>query len=130
MEFATQRELLEYLWKNPNDRNLVQRMVARGDVHKEEGMYIYEPQVKVKDLYNEIAQLKEKISLLENNVYTFDDGGDYNEAKAQRDYYQDLYEKEVKEKQEIIRRCFRRIQKANPRANREEFRDWVLSNGD
>lgn len=93
-------------------------------------MYIYEPQVKVKDLYSEIAQLKEKISLLENNVYTFDDGGDYNEAKAQRDYYQDLYEKEVKEKQEIIRRCFRRIQKANPRANREEFRDWVLSNGD
>ena len=130
MEFRTQRELLEYLGKCPNDRNLVQRMMARGDVHKEDGMYIYIPQVKVKDLYNEIAQLKDKISLLENNVYTFDDGGDYNEAKAQRDYYQDLYEKEVKEKQEIIRRCFRRIQKANPRANREEFRDWVLSNED
>ena len=128
MEFRTQKNLLEYLGKNPDDRHLVERMIKRWEVHVEGGMYIYEPQVKVKDLYNEIAQLKDKISLLENNVYTFNDGGDYNEAKAQRDYYQDLYEKEVKEKQEIIRRCFRRIQKANPRANREEFRDWVLSN--
>lgn len=132
MEFATQRELLEHLGKNPNDRKLVQRMMLRGDVHKEDGMYVYIPQVKVRDLYDEIAQLKEHIHTLEENVYTFNETKDYssayNEAKAQRDYYQDLYEKEVQSKQEIIRKCFRRIQQIKPRADWEEFRDWVLSN--
>ena len=132
MQFSTQRELLEYLGKCPNDRNLVQRMIARGDVHKEGGMYIYLPQVKVKDLYNEIAQLKSQVESLEDNVYTFDDGKDYveayKEAKAQWDYYQNLYESEVKRKQEIIRKCFRWIQTIKPRADSEEFRDWVLSN--
>ena len=130
MQFRTQRELLEYLGKCPNDRNLVQRMIARGDVHKEEWMYIYEPQVSVKDLYSEIAQLKEKISLLENNVYTFNDSWNYDEAKAQRDYYQDLYEKEKADKQFRIRKCFRWIQQIKPKANWEEFRDWVMSNED
>ena len=69
---------------------------------------------------------------LEDNVYTFDDGKDYveayKEAKAQWDYYQNLYESEVKRKQEIIRKCFRWIQTIKPRADWEEFRDWVLSN--
>lgn len=36
MGFETQRALLEYLGKNPNDRNLVQRMIAKGDVYKED----------------------------------------------------------------------------------------------
>jgi len=35
MEFTTQAELLEHLGKNPNDRSLVQRMIARGEVVKE-----------------------------------------------------------------------------------------------
>jgi len=127
MQFRTQRELLEYLGKCPNDRNLVQRMIARGDVHKEEWMYIYEPQVSVKDLYSEIAQLKEKTSLLENNVYTFNESWNYDEAKAQRDYYQDLYEKEKADKQNKIRKCFRWIQQIKPSADWEEFRDWVMN---
>ena len=131
MQFETKKALLEYLGKNPDDRKLVDRMMLRGDVHKEDGMYVYIPQVKVRDLYDEIAQLKEHIHTLEGNVYTFNEAKDYSaaykEAKAQRDYYQDLYENEVKSKQEIIRKCFRRIQQIKPRANWEEFRDWVLS---
>ena len=134
MEFETKKALLEYLGKNPNDRKLVDRMMLRGEVHKEDGMYIYIPQVKVKDLYDEITELKGHIRLLEENVYTFNETKDYsaayNEAKAQRDYYQDLYEKEVQSKQEIIRKCFRRIQQIKPKADWEEFRDWVLSNED
>lgn len=126
MEFATQRELLEYLWKNPNDRNLVQRMVARGDVYKEDGMYILSIQKKKKDLVDEVRELKQKVEMLESNVYTFGKD-DYEEAKAQWDYYKDLYEKEKADKQNRIRKCFKRIQQIKPRANWEEFRDWVLS---
>jgi hypothetical protein len=35
MEFTTQRELLEYLGKNPDDRNLVQRLIIKGEVVRE-----------------------------------------------------------------------------------------------
>ena len=35
MEFRTQRELLEYLGKNENDRNLVQRLIIKGEVVRE-----------------------------------------------------------------------------------------------
>ena len=94
-------------------------------------MYIYIPQVNVRDLYSQISQLKSQVETLEENVYTFDDGKDYvsayKEAKANSDYYQDLYEKEVKVKQEIIRKCFRWIQQIRPNADWEEFRDWVLN---
>ena len=39
MEFGTQRELLEYLGKHPDDRKLVQRMIKRGEVFKKDGVY-------------------------------------------------------------------------------------------
>jgi hypothetical protein len=39
MEFETQRELLAYLGKCENDRNLVQRMIRRGEVYKRDGIY-------------------------------------------------------------------------------------------
>lgn len=101
-------------------------MVARGDVYKEDGMYILSIQKKKKDLVDEVRELKQKVEMLESNVYTFGKD-DYEEAKAQWDYYKDLYEKEKADKQNRIRKCFKRIQQIKPRANWEEFRDWVLS---
>ena len=59
MEFATQAELLEHLGKNPNDRSLVQRMMARGEVIKEWGMYvIVDKDIIIKELKEEIKELK------------------------------------------------------------------------
>lgn len=60
MEFRTQAELLEYLGKNPNDRRLVQRMVSRGEIVKEGGMY------KLVNKDEEIKKLEERIFFLEN----------------------------------------------------------------
>ena len=101
-------------------------MIARGDVYKEDGMYILNIQKKKKDLVDEVRELKQKVEMLESNVYTFGKD-DYEEAKTQWKYYKDLYEKEKADKQERIRKCFRRIQQIKPRANWDEFRDWVLS---
>lgn len=42
MKFQTKKELLRYLWKNEDDRKLVDRMIARGDVRYEERLYILE----------------------------------------------------------------------------------------
>lgn len=59
MEFATQAELLEHLGKNPNDRSLVQRMMARGEVVKEWGVYvIVDKDIIIKELKEEIKRLK------------------------------------------------------------------------
>ena len=53
---------------------------------------------------------------------------EYKEARVQRLYYADEYEKEKKDKEFRIRKCFQWIKARNPRANWEEFRDWVMSN--
>lgn len=130
MEFSTQRELLEYLGKHPDDRKLVQRMMKRWEVYKKDGVYYLIDNFRKKavwDLYDEIRELRGKVEQLEDNVYSFNWVGDYNEAKAQWEYYQDLYEKEKADKQFRIRKCFRWIQTIKPRADWEEFRDWVMS---
>lgn len=133
MEFETQRALLAYLGKCENDRNLVQRMIKRWEVYKKDGVYYLIDNFRkraVWDLYDEIRELRGKVELLESNVYNFWDVSDFNEAKAQWEYYQDLYEKEKADKQFRIRKCFRRIQTIKPRADWEEFRDWVMNDED
>ena len=67
--YSTQAELLEHLGKNPNDRSLFQRMLARGDVAKDEdGMYyivskdaiIDELKQRIKELGGMEATLRDK----------------------------------------------------------------------
>ena len=64
MEFTTQAELLEYLGKNPNDRNLVQRMIRRGEVVKRDGMYHI---VNKKAIIEENIELREEIERLKKS---------------------------------------------------------------
>lgn len=42
MRFQTKKELLRYLWKNEDDRKLVDRMIARGEVIVENRLYVIE----------------------------------------------------------------------------------------
>jgi hypothetical protein len=51
---------------------------------------------------------------------------DLKEATAQWHYYEEEYEREKKDKENRIRKCFQWIKAKNPRANWEEFRDWVM----
>lgn len=64
MEFETQRALLEYLGKNPNDRNLVQRMIAKGKVYKDNGMYVL---VDRGSLLDEVIRLREDVKELKKS---------------------------------------------------------------
>ena len=63
MGFETQSALLRYLWKNENDRSLVQRMMSRGEILRRDWMYI----LVDKDL--EIKELRSKIATLERSKY-------------------------------------------------------------
>ena len=64
-KFRKKRELLEYLGKNPNDNKLVDRMLLRGEVHMENGMYIYES--KEMALQQEVDELKKENKNLKEN---------------------------------------------------------------
>lgn len=57
--FETKKALLEYLGKNPNDRKLVDRLILRGEVHLEDGMYYLVDKDAV------IKELEERIIFLE-----------------------------------------------------------------
>ena len=70
--FETQRGVLEYLGKNPNDRSLIQRKIARGEIVKEDGMYyVKEVGVGPEDICNAstILELKEEIEKLKEENY-------------------------------------------------------------
>lgn len=123
--FETKKALLEHLGKNPDDRKLVDRLILRGDVHIEDGMYY----IVDKDAI--IDWLREAVKKLRGEITTMRESNwDLEEAKAQWEHYQNLYEEEKADKQERIRKCFRRIQTIKPRADWEEFRDWVMSDED
>lgn len=123
--FETKKALLEHLGKNPDDRKLVDRLILRGDVHIEDGMYY----IVDKDAI--IDWLREVVKKLRGEITTMRESNwDLWEAKAQWEHYQNLYEEEKADKQERIRKCFRRIQTIKPRADWEEFRDWVMSDED
>ena len=125
MEFYTQKELLEYLGKNPNDRSLVQRMVIRGEIIKRDGVYILINKDRmITELEREVKELRHEIATMKESNW------DLDEAKIQWEHYSRLYEEEKADKQERIRKCFRWIQTIKPRADWEEFRDWVMNDED
>lgn len=133
--FQNQKEILEYLGKNPNDRNLISRMIRKWEIERMEDWYRIVEKVNVE----EVEELKKRIAGLEldlamseaekeamkNNGVTMEE---LKYATAQWHYYEEEYEKEKKDKQNRIRKCFQWIKAKNPKANWEEFREWVMSN--
>ena len=49
------------------------------------------------------------------------------EEKVNSEYYNRLYEEEKEDKHNRIRKCFKWIKNIKPKADWEEFRDWVMS---
>ena len=120
--FETKKALLEYLGKDPNDRKLVDRLILRGEVYMEDGMYY----INSKD--ERIKELEFLVEKLRGEIATLKEGnGDLDEAKAQWEYYENAYNEEVADKQNRIRKCFQWIRQIKPRADWEEFRDWVMN---
>ena len=142
MEFETKRALLEYLGKNKNDNKLVDRMILRGEVYKEDGMYHYITSKKNlieenKELKLELMRTKkaslsdmerwELTKLIKENMEI---KKELKEEKINSEYYNRLYEEEKADKQNRIRKCFMWIKEKVKWANWEEFRDWVMSDDD
>lgn len=123
MEFYTQRELLEYLGKNPNDRSLVQRMMIRGEILKRDWVYILldkdriitELEREVKELRNEIATMKEE-------------NWDLEELKVNCKYWEDEARKYSQYCADIVDICYRKVKASlwsKMTESSEEFKEWI-----
>ena len=122
MEFKTQAELLRHLGKNENDRSLVQRMVIRGEVLKENGGYILtNKDEKIQELEKEVEKLRSEIATIKASNW------DLDEAKQQREYYERLYNEESEDKDKRIFKAFQWIKQRVRWADWDEFHDWIMS---
>ena len=130
--FQSKKEILEYLGKNAKDTRLLDRMIKRGEVEKTDEWYklVQKGNEELEKLRAENEELKKKVADLEldkeireSNEVSMED---LKEATAQWHYYEEAYEEEKKDKENRIRKCFQWIKARNPRANWEEFRDWVM----
>lgn len=75
-----------------------------------------------KELIEEIKNLKEQLSKVSNPKID----EELNEAKIQWEYYERMYNEELLDKQKRIRKCFQWIKAKYPKAEWDEFRDWVM----
>ena len=92
MKFRTKRELLRYLGKSEGDNKLIDRMILRDEVRKENGMYILvDKDVEIEELKKEIKNLTNKIDELEQEIANASVSIDYSEI-TRRIY---VYLKEV-----------------------------------
>lgn len=118
--YKTKKAILERMWKNEKSVRSLDRAIKRGEVIEKDGKYGY-----VLEMYGEMVKVyKAQVEELKKSEFSW---GDLEEAQANAEYYKDLYEKEVQDKQERIRKCFRWIQQIKPRADWDEFRDWVMN---
>lgn len=136
--FQNQKEILEYLGKNLNDRNLIGRMIRKGEIKKTDDGYELLP--KVDDV--ELAELKAKNEELEKKVKRQQDEiemlkevlsneqqTDADEAKIQREYREAKANRYQKAMNLVIRTTYNVIKPklGNRLEDYDEFRDSILN---
>lgn len=94
MEFETKKALLEYLGKNPDDRKLVDRMIAKGKVYKDNGMYVLvdrgsllDEVIRLREDVKELKKLKEKEGVVIQQQVVVN-SSELEEAKVQWEYWE------------------------------------------
>ena len=96
MKFQTKKELLRYLWKNEDDRKLVDRMVARGEVRLEWRIYVLEEK-EVSSSSSDLEYLNKEYEKLEGLLdYSLRKCYDIMKKKGlvgSEDTYDDFYAK-------------------------------------
>ena len=123
MEFYTQRELLEYLGKNPNDRSLVQRMMIRGEILKRDWVYILLDKDRI------ITELEREVRELRNEIATMkEENWDLEEAKIQWDYWEKEARKYSQYCADIVDICYSKVKAAvwsKFTEDKETFKEWI-----
>ena len=123
MEFETKRALLEYLGKNPNDNKLVDRLILRGEVVVEEGMYVLvDKDAIIEELKERVAELEGKITLLKESNW------DLEELKVNCEYWENQTRRYVDYLEKVISVTYDRVKPmlGNKLEEKSEFREHIL----
>lgn len=134
MEFQTKKALLEYLGKNPDDRKLVDRLIAKGKVYKEDGMYVL---VERGNLLDEVLRLREEVERLKFfsgqntvavNTTVQVNNSELEEAKVQWDYWEKKCRRYGKYIEQVIEVTYNRIKPMlwSKLEEKSEFREHIL----
>ena len=115
--FETKKALLEHLGKNANDNKLVDRMMRRGEVYLEDGMYyIVESE--------EVVKLKERIKELEKSDLSWE----LTEAKINAEYWEKEARKYAQYCSDIVDVCYQKVKASlwsKMVESKEEFKEWI-----
>lgn len=126
MEFETKKALLEYLGKNPDDRKLVDRMIAKGKVYKDNGMYVL---VDRGSLLDEVIRLREDVKELKKSEPKWTiSSAELEEAKIQWKYWEWMARKYWKYCDEIMDICYNKVKAemgSKFTESRESFKEWI-----
>lgn len=123
MEFETQAQLLRFLWKNENDRNLVQRKMIKGEVLKQNGMYILIDKDEI------IKNLKEENEKLRSEIVTMKESNwDLEEAKIQWEYWENQTRRYADYLEKVISVTYDRIKPMlwNKLEEKSDFREHII----
>lgn len=123
MEFKTQAELLRHLGKNENDRSLVQRMVIRGEILKENWGYILtNKDERIQELEEEVKKLRSEIATIKASNW------DLEEAKTQWKYWEWQAREYAQYCSDVIDVCYKKIKSAmwsRFTEDKETFKEWI-----
>lgn len=147
MRFQTKKELLKHLGKNEDDRKLIDRLIAKWEVYKENGMYVIgesevdilkEENKKLSEANKELKEQLRKNATDESGKNTTLPDTNYEkklkELESDLDFQMKEYEKlekQTKEEvwmyQECIRKCYLwAVNEKKIKITRPDFRDNVL----
>ena len=122
--FETKKALLEYLGKNPNDRKLVDRLILKGEVHLEDGMYYLVDKDAI------IAWLEEEVKKLRGIITTFkEENWDLEEAKIQWKYWERECKRYWRLSLNVIDICYNKFKQllgSRFQESKEDFKDWII----
>ena len=139
MQFETKRALLTHLGKNPDDNKLVDRMIKRWEVYREDGMYhlITNKQSLIeenRELKLEIMNMKkaslsdlERKELAKLIVENSKLNKELKEEKINSEYAQRSYEEVLADRRFRLEKAFQRIKAHVKWASWDEFYEWVMS---
>lgn len=126
MVFNTQAELLEYLGKDVNDRKLVQRMIARGEVVKEWRLYF------IMDKDRKIKELEERLKEYDILVERVKKLSSENERliREKNELIQQMIDKwEESSESEIIDKVYKFLrERFHMQESKTEFKEWLERN--
>ena len=122
MKFRKKKEVLEYLGKNEKDVRLLDRMMSRWELVRENGMYILIDDKKT--LIEEIKNLKDQLSRVSNPKLE----EELYEAKIQWEYWEWVARRYNTLMDLVIKTVYSKIKPLlwSRLEDYEVFREWII----